>query len=325
MENRTDDASLDLLFGLRAFFTFTNDQDGFRLIKNLISLKFGAPEHKHFIIERVTKEDQQFYTAAHQIATRDSRLALYADFASGEDTSWTVEKILLIIKSILKEEGLIHSLYELTEKFKFDSSARDAFSKGQVTSKVWLVETLQKLIHHRHVFDNIVIIGGWYGHLTHYLNNKVAFNNFYNIDPDVKSGYIGKNYFNKHLSFRYIPSCTTIEQVSYDPEQGYNIPLGEFSVDGEEFKFVIDDYDYVDPDLIINTSCEHMTADWFDAIPAGKMIALQTNNLVDISPDHINCITSIADLEVKYPMTKVLFQGELDINVGKRYMKIGIK
>jgi hypothetical protein len=245
--------------------------------------------------------------------------------ASGDDANWTVEKILLIVNSVLNDEGLIHSLYELTTKFKFDNSVRDAFSKGQVTSKVWLVETLQKLIHHRTVLDNIVIIGGWYGHLTHYLKDKVAFNNFYNIDPDVKSGYIGKNYFNSHLSFRYIPSCTTIEQVDLDPVQGYNIPLGEFDVDGDEYKFVIDDYDYVNPDLIINTSCEHMTTAWFDNIPAGKMIALQTNNLVDISPDHINCIASIADLEVKYPMTKVLFQGELDINVGKRYMKIGIK
>ena len=68
-----------------------------------------------------------------------------------------------------------------------------------------------------------------------------------------------------------------------------------------------------------------MNTAWFDAIAPGTMIALQTNNLVDISPDHINCITSIAELEVKYPMTKVLFQGELDISVGKRYMKIGIK
>lgn len=324
METNNND-SLDLLFGLRAFFTFTNDQDGFRLIKNLISLKFGEPEHKHFIIERVTKEDYQYYTTSYQEKTRTNRLKLYSAFASGDDAEWTVEKILSAIKSILNEEGLIHSLYDLTTKFKFENSVRDAFSKGQVTSKVWLVETLQKLVHHRHVFDNIIIIGGWYGHLTHYLKDKIGFNNFYNIDPDIKSGYIGKNFFNNHLSFRYIPCCVGIEQVEIDQEQGYKIPLGELDLIDDEYTFEIDDHDYVDPDLIINTSCEHMSTDWFDAIPAGKMIALQTNNLVDISSDHINCITSIAELEVKYPMSKVLFQGELDINVGKRYMKIGIK
>jgi hypothetical protein len=30
-------------------------------------------------------------------------------------------------------------------------------------------------------------------------------------------------------------------------------------------------------------------------------------------------------MDTKYPMSKVLFQGELDITVGKRFMKIGIK
>lgn len=325
METNSEDSSLDLLFGLRSFFTFTNDQDGFRLIKNLVSLKFGAAEHKHFIIERVTKEDYQYYTNKHQEKTRDSRLALYSDLANGTDSNWTVEKILLIIKSITTDEGLIHSLHELTTKFNFDNSVKDAFSKGQVTSKVWLVETLQKLVHHRHVFDNIVIIGGWYGHLTHYLKDKIGFNNFYNIDPDVRSGYIGQNYFNNHLSFRYIPSCSMIEQVELDEAKGYRIPVGDITVVNNEYKFEINDFNYVNPDLIINTSCEHMNTAWFDAIAPGTMIALQTNNLVDISPDHINCITSIAELEVKYPMTKVLFQGELDISVGKRYMKIGIK
>jgi hypothetical protein len=328
METRTTDDNLDLLFGLRTYFTFTGNENALRLIKNLISLKFGSQEHKNFIINRVTVEDYHFYSSPEQEATRDSRMAMYADFSNGLEANWTVEKILSNIKGILDDlvaEELITKLHELTAKFENDNSVRDAYSKGQVLSKVWMVETLQKLINPKKVFDNIVIIGGWYGHLTHYLKDKIFFDNFYNIDPDEQTGYIGKTYFNPHLSFRYIPSCVPIESVEIDPDAGYKIPLGDFVEEDGKQKFIVSDFEYVNPDLVINTSSEHMTTEWFENIPNGKMVALQTNNLVDVSPDHINCIKSISELEVKYPMRRVLFQGELDISVGKRYMMIGIK
>ena len=43
------------------------------------------------------------------------------------------------------------------------------------------------------------------------------------------------------------------------------------------------------PDTVINTSCEHIENfnEWYDKIPKGKIVILQTNNYFDF--EHVNC------------------------------------
>jgi hypothetical protein len=235
----------------------------------------------------------------------------------------SVERVLYLMNLLFKDDSILIPLYDLVKKYQLDESIKDAFSKGQVTSKVWLTETMQKLVTPNSKYHNIVIIGGWYGHLTHYLKDKVEYDNFYNIDPHEFNSYIGKENFN-YGNKKYHVSSTTIESVNYAQGAGYQIPLGEYDPENQ-FKFTVKEHRMVDPDLVINTSCEHMNDNWYAQLPAGKLVALQTNNLRNIAPDHFNCIDKISDMDTKYPMSKVLFQGELDISVGKRFMKIGIK
>ena len=83
-------------------------------------------------------------------------------------------------------------------------------------------------------------------------------------------------------------------------------------------------YDYKDYDLVINTSSEHMTEDWFKKIKKGTTVALQSNDFHDIV-EHINTVNNLKELEEKYPMSKILFSGVKDCDRYNRFMLIGTK
>ena len=80
------------------------------------------------------------------------------------------------------------------------------------------------------------------------------------------------------------------------------------------------------PDTIINTSCEHISefSKWYDKLPEGKLIILQSNNYFEID-EHVNCSNSLTQFSASAPMKKVLYEGELDLGKYTRYMKIGRK
>jgi hypothetical protein len=322
MESKLED-TFSWLFGLRSYYMFVNDADKLRIIRNLIALKYGRAEDMTHIIKRVCLEDVEYYTTEAQIAGRSARYDMYFDFMKQDNEVWTVDRVIKFMAGLFAEDKMLRSLNELIINYNLDISVKDAFSKGQVTSKVWLTETLQKLVNPNVRLENVLIIGGWYGHITKYFADRIDYGMFYNVDPHEFNGFIGREFFNNN-SNKYVAVGTTTEQVEVVEGQGYKLPIGNFDVNNN-FKFNINEYRTVMPDLIINTSCENMSDSWFHQAPRGKIIVLQTNNLFDIAPDHFNCVNQLSDLDAKYPMAKVLFQGELDIGVGKRFMKIGVK
>jgi hypothetical protein len=322
MESKIED-TFSWLFGLRSYFMFVNDADKLRVIRNLIALKYGKPEDMHHIIKRVCLEDVEYFTSEYQIANRAARYDMYFDFLSKDNSMWTINRVMNFMSIMFGDDKMLRSLNDVIVKFNLDDSVRDAFSKGQVTSKVWLTETLQKLVNPNVRLENVLIVGGWYGHITKYFKDRIDYGMFYNVDPHEFNGYIGKEFFNNN-SDRYVPVGTTIEKVEFLEGLGYRLPIGNFNV-ANDFKFEVTGHETILPDLIINTSCEHMSDDWFHRAPRDKIIALQTNNLFGVAPDHFNCVNYLSDLDTKYPMSKVLFQGELDIGKGKRFMKIGVK
>jgi len=81
------------------------------------------------------------------------------------------------------------------------------------------------------------------------------------------------------------------------------------------------------PDLIINTSSEHMTTEWFNQIRFKKwtkkpLVVIQNNNFFGI-PEHVNCVHSVDHMKKVFPMEKILFEGELQLKGYKRVMLIG--
>jgi hypothetical protein len=67
-----------------------------------------------------------------------------------------------------------------------------------------------------------------------------------------------------------------------------------------------------------------MNNEWFENIPTGKLVILQTNDYFD-NPQHSNCCKDLEDAKAKYPMQDILYIGELDTQLYNRFMIIGIK
>ena len=81
------------------------------------------------------------------------------------------------------------------------------------------------------------------------------------------------------------------------------------------------------PNLIINTSAEHMTTEWFQQIKNKQweekpIVAIQSNNYFDLD-EHINCVHSIEHMKKVFPMKEIMYQGELQLKGYKRVMLIG--
>lgn len=76
--------------------------------------------------------------------------------------------------------------------------------------------------------------------------------------------------------------------------------------------------------MVVNTSCEHMDNAWFDKIPSGTFVVLQTNDYFE-NEQHSNCCKDLEDAKAKYPMQNIFYAGELDTQLYNRFMLIGIK
>jgi len=176
---------------------------------------------------------------------------------------------------------------------------KDVFSSGQVSSKVWLCEELERT---RWTSDETAIYAGWYG-LTAFLlltRNKFKVNRIrsYDIDPAcepmadmINENWVWQNWKFKALTADCLKHITTA-------------------------------------DLVINTSTEHFeTMEWFENIPYGTRVVLQGNNMKH--DDHVVYTKTLQDFVTKYPLSEVNYQGSLhfvypDWNF-RRYMQIGVK
>jgi hypothetical protein len=220
------------------------------------------------------------------------------------DRQFLDDKIFRGINSFIKQEYNREQL-------------NDAFSRSQIKSKIWLVEELCKIQSH---YSNVVIMAGWYGQLKSIYNKKLSYLKMRNIELDKFACEVSDYIFNLSNLEQY-----KVKSVNADinkltlHKNGYEWEVENFK-DHSKFieKFL--------PDLIINTSAEHMTEDWFHQLrfrelESNPIVVIQSNNLFDI-PEHINCVYSI-EHKKKFPMKEVLYEGELQLKGYKRVMLIG--
>ena len=176
----------------------------------------------------------------------------------------------------------------------------ESFWHGQLKSKVWLCEELAKVTHA--TTNKIVIFGGWYGILaTMLFNSKLGVRNIRSIDID--------------------PTC---KEIAENMNKQYVID-GKFDAVTEDMA----NYEYTaDPQIVINTSCEHITQRqydaWLEKIPRDTWIVVQSNNFSS-HREHINCSESLKDFRWKSKIGKEFYSGTLELPKYDRYMIIGRK
>lgn len=195
---------------------------------------------------------------------------------------------------------------------------RDGFSRSQVESKRWLVDNLAAITP---IWGNIVIMAGWFGQLVEFIDGHLAYNKIRLIELDARLCASSDHVFNlSRLKEHRVKSiCADVNQLQLY-RTGYEWRVENFK-DGSDYqeKFL--------PKLIINTSAEHMTEEWFHQLrfkqlESDPVVALQSNNMFD-GEGHVNCVYSIEHMKKKFPMQEVLFEGELQLKGYKRVMLIG--
>ena len=169
----------------------------------------------------------------------------------------------------------------------------DAFWSGQLKSKEWLIKNLRKNVNK---FVSIDIHGGWVGVLASMLfQSDIYINSIRSIDID--------------------PSCEPIATMMNKQEE----------IQGK-FKAVTADMCAIrsDADVIINTSCEHITQDQFDlwksGMPHNSLLVLQSNNY-DI-PEHVRTAKDLEEFKTQCGVD-IIWAGELELPLYTRWMIIG--
>ena len=216
-------------------------------------------------------------------------------------------------------QGLTGSqLIEGMRKYKDDDSFNaDCFSRGQLESKLWLVKELSEL---KVDLGTVFLCAGWYATLaTMLFESNIKVNKVRSFDIDESCVDIAET-FNKPWfvdEWRFKSITQDIMDINYN-EHVWQY----WSNANNRMSYPITD----SPDTIINTSCEHIEnfAEWYDLIPDGKLVVLQSNNFFDVE-EHVNCVGSIEEFVVKAPMQNILFSGKLDLPKYKRFMLIGYK
>jgi len=170
----------------------------------------------------------------------------------------------------------------------------DAFWSGQLKSKEWLVVNLR---NHINRFVRVDIHGGWVGVLASMLfQSDVPIINIRSVDID--------------------PACEPIA-----------VNMNKIEEMVGKFRAVTADMCAIrsDADVVINTSCEHITQAqydiWLSGMPHNSLLVLQSNNYnID---EHVRIANSLNEFKKQCQLGSVLYAGELDLPLYKRFMIIG--
>ena len=229
---------------------------------------------------------------------------------------------LPVIKNILNLNNTdvdTKLLYDVMSVIKEDPSLEhnllDSFSNNQVASKYALLNAVDNL-NFLDKDSTVVIWGSWYGSiLIPTLTNKVK--KIVCIDLDNNPLQIAKNrLFNEYTNIEYV--CDDVFKTYRDA--------------------------YLNTNLIINTSCEHMLPmkewTWFQkgALSTDSQykhkfgspklsddcyFAFQSNDMFGIE-GHVNCVNSLQEFKDQMPeRAEILFEEAVEDTRGTRYMLVG--
>lgn len=164
-----------------------------------------------------------------------------------------------------------------------------SFTKDLVFNKLWLIRELENI---KTNFDTIYVLGSWYGNMSFLLaKSSIEFDKIINVDTDAEVIDASER----------IAKLTNNTRVTHMVKDANQLTYEQLGSNG----------------LVINTSCHDMENNgWFEHIPAGTLVALQSR-------------TDVADDLTAYEFSNTLYEGSLELEDPEtKYtsiLKIGIK
>jgi len=165
------------------------------------------------------------------------------------------------------------------------------FWSSQIESKKWLLECIPEDAH------TICIFGGWYGILAQFIAEKFPDSYIVTTDLDPSTDDV----------FYQINTSENIYHRTWDMRDGIPNSLC--------------------PDLVINTSSEHVTQEvydsWWNSIPTGTKYIVQGNNLAN--PEHVRIADNLDHFLKLNNIKDPQYAGMLKCGHFYRFMGVGIK
>ncbi len=184
-----------------------------------------------------------------------------------------------------------------------DARIAVALNKNQMASKLWLADCLHTTVGSR--LGRVLILGGWFGSLAAVLlhDTRFAIDGVKSVDIDPACAPIAESMNAAHTRVgRFV--AETADMVAFDYLNGSRSVA----------------------DLVINTSCEHLSdfERWYARIPHGQLLAMQSNDYFACG-EHVNCVRDLDAFRAQAPMRESLFAGERKMRRYTRFMLIGRK
>lgn len=302
---------------IEAGFSPSDFQDFFALLYEF-KQKQGTAEQANLIISLV----RLFIDLKSQmVGELLSTLIQY--FQSTEYPSYELSKFSEAVRHLVENKKISDDY--LLRFFKtlrhFGTLDFSAFSLRQLESKTHLIDALVKtnfLQAHRQDWGTyIVVLGGWYGVLAELMLNELEIGRIYSIDIDTHANLVAEK-----LNSRWVSEGWKFKTSSQNlMDLNYSMPKIIVSKNDGSPKTL-----EMQVDLIINTVCEHVENydKWWDMIPKGCRVALQSNNYFGLK-EHVNCHATLEDFKKASPMTDLVYESELDLGPYSRFTLIGEK
>lgn len=196
----------------------------------------------------------------------------------------------------------------------------DAFAKGQLRSKLWLIDELVKI---KTNFSCIYAIGGWLGVLPWLIfrDDRITVDKIrsFDLDPSCQPPADKLNHDNTIQSWRFKAVTENALTMVYSPD-------GSYELVGKKANNTLSKQMHERPDCIINTSCDHFDdiRAWIYTLPYDVPIVLQNTNTKH-DDTHVGHVDSLDEFVSKSALSTTVFSGELELDAYKRYMVIGYK
>ena len=177
-------------------------------------------------------------------------------------------------------------------------SLKGSFTHDLIKSKVWLLNQLARITPR---VGTIYVLGSWYGNLGVLLalDPVIQYRRLINVETDPEFLQASERIHN-HLG---------MGNTEYMLKDANDLDYRQLGTDG----------------VVINTSLTDMQGQaWFDRIPAGTLVVMQSRD-----NDPGNAAHSTQDIIDRFPLSEIIYDGELDLEDPEtkytRYMVIGIK
>ena len=213
-------------------------------------------------------------------------------------TIWTPTNTQYIPNRPKATTVIINEILTLPVNESSGYSLAGSFTHDLIKSKVWLLTELARIAPQ---VGTVYVLGSWYGNLGVLLalDPVIRFKQLINVETDPKFLQVSKR----------IHDRLGIGNAEYMLKDANDLDYRQLGNNG----------------VVINTSLTDMPGQaWFDRIPAGTLVVLQSRD-----HDPGNEAHGTQDIIDQYPLSEIIYDGELKLQDPEttytRYMVIGVK